>query len=97
MQPAVDGPSRERSDALVLFGVTGDLAFKQIFPALQGLLRHARFDLPIIGVARSGWSVERLRERARESLAAHGHVDAHAFAKLASLLHYVDGDYADAA
>jgi glucose-6-phosphate 1-dehydrogenase len=87
----------ENSDALVLFGVTGDLAFKQIFPALQGLVRHSNFDLPIIGVARSGWSVERLRERARKSLAAHGTVDEDAFARLGSLLRYVDGDYADPA
>jgi glucose-6-phosphate 1-dehydrogenase len=87
----------ENSDALVLFGVTGDLAFKQIFPALQGLVRHSNFDLPIIGVARSGWSVERLRARARESLTAHGGVDEQAFARISSLLRYVDGDYADPA
>ena len=59
----------ERSDAFVFFGATGDLAFKQIFPALLGLIRDEGFDLPIIGVARSG-DLDSLRERARQSLAA---------------------------
>jgi glucose-6-phosphate 1-dehydrogenase len=87
--------SHEQSDAIVFFGATGDLAYKQIFPALQGLVERRRLDVPVIGVARSGWGVERLRSRARESLKQHGTFDQAAFAKLASLLSYIDGDYAD--
>jgi glucose-6-phosphate 1-dehydrogenase len=86
-----------RSDALVFFGATGDLAFKQIFPALQSMVRHGHLDTPIIGVANSGGDVEGLRRRARDSLAQHGGVDDVAFARLCSLLRYVDGDYSDPA
>ncbi|HEV8423578.1 MAG TPA: glucose-6-phosphate dehydrogenase [Actinomycetes bacterium] len=85
----------QRSDAIVFFGATGDLAYKEVFPALQGLIQHHRLDVPIIGVARSGWDLEQLRARARESLERHGGVDEEAFAKLASLLRYIDGDYAE--
>jgi glucose-6-phosphate 1-dehydrogenase len=81
------------SDALVFFGATGDLAYKQIFPALQALVRRGALSSPIVGVARSGWSVEQLRARARDSLEHHGGVDPRAFDKLCSLLRYVDGDY----
>src|SRR3954454_9079527 len=84
------------SDAFVFFGATGDLAYKQIFPALQALVRRHHLEIPIIGVARSGWNIERLRQRARESLEQHGGVDATAFAKLSSLLRYAEGDYHDA-
>ena len=80
----------ERSDAFVFFGATGDLAFKQIFPALLGLIRDERFDLPIIGVARSG-DLDALRERARQSLAAAGVVDRAAIDALAARLRYVKG------
>ncbi|HLH75269.1 MAG TPA: glucose-6-phosphate dehydrogenase [Candidatus Binataceae bacterium] len=83
------------SDALVFFGATGDLAYKQIFPSLQGLIRDEGLTIPIIGVAHSGWDVERLKARARESLQAHGGVDEQAFQKLCELLRYVDGDYND--
>jgi len=83
------------ADALVFFGATGDLAYKQIFPALQALIRRHHLEIPIIGLARSGWDIERLRARARESLEQHGGVDATAFAKLSSLLRYVEGDYHD--
>ena len=86
----------EHSDALVFFGATGDLAAKQIFPALQAMLRRGLLSVPIIGVAKAGWTVEQLRVRARESLEQHGGVDEAAFAKLVSLLGYVDGDYHDA-
>lgn len=86
-----------QSDALVVFGVTGDLAYKQIFPALQAMVRHGHLDVPLIGVARAGWTVDQLRQRARESLEAHGGVDAAAFEKLSSLLSYVDGDYREPA
>lgn len=83
-----------RSDALVFFGVTGDLAYKKIFPALQSMARRGKLDVPVVGVARSGENVEGLRRRARASLEEHGGgVDEAAFAKLVSLLRYVDGDY----
>src|SRR5689334_9510328 len=85
--------SAQRADALVFFGATGDLAFKQIFPALQGLINEGMLDMPIIGVGRSGWKTEQLVQRARESLQQHGGVDEAAFAKLARRLQYVDGDF----
>jgi len=88
---------QQRSDALVFFGATGDLAYKEVFPALQGLVEQRRLDIPVIGVARSGWDLERLRARARDSLEQHGGVDPDAFAKLSSLLRYIDGDYRDPA
>jgi glucose-6-phosphate 1-dehydrogenase len=86
-----------QSDAFVFLGATGDLAYKQIFPALQGLIRDEGFDLPIIGVAKAGWTLEQLRARAKDSLEEHGGVDEAAFKKLVGLLHYVDGDYGDPA
>jgi glucose-6-phosphate 1-dehydrogenase len=88
----------ERSDALVFFGATGDLAYKKIFPALQHMLRRGSLNVPVIGVAKAGWSRDQLLERARASLAEHGGgVDPDAFAKLDRLLQYVDGDYSDPA
>jgi glucose-6-phosphate 1-dehydrogenase len=89
--------SKESADALVFFGATGDLAYKQIFPALQSMIRHGSLDVPIIGVAKQGWGLEELRKRAHDSLEEHGGVDKDAFAKLIDLLHYIDGDYADPA
>ena len=86
-----------RSDAFVFFGASGDLAYKKIFPALQALIKRGDLNIPIIGVARAGWTLDRLRERARESLEQSGGFDAHAFAKLSSLLNYIDGDYQDPA
>ena len=85
------------SDALVFFGATGDLAYKKIFPALQAMTRRGRLDVPVIGVAKSGWSLEQFRARARESLERHGGIDEKAFAALVSRLRYVDGDYHDPA
>src|SRR5258705_6836455 len=85
------------SDAFVFFGATGDLAYKKIFPALQALIQRGNLDIPIIGVARAGWAVDQLRERARDSLEHFGGVDADAFAKLSALLQYIDGDYQDPA
>jgi len=82
-----------RSDAFVFFGATGDLAFKQIFPALQAMIRHGHLDMPIIGVARSAKGLDGLRARARESLEKHGGIDPDAFAMLSAKLHYVNGDY----
>jgi glucose-6-phosphate 1-dehydrogenase len=81
------------SDALVFFGATGNLAYKQIFPALQALVRRGALNAPIVGVAHAGWTIEQLRARARDSLEHHGGVDRGAFDKLCSLLRYVDGDY----
>jgi glucose-6-phosphate 1-dehydrogenase len=85
------------ADALVFFGATGDLAYKQIFPALQSLVRRGTLNVPIIGIARSGWNLDQLRARARDSLEHHGGVDRGAFDRLSSLLQYVDGDYGDSA
>src|SRR5262252_5116722 len=62
------------SDALVFFGATGDLAYKKIFPALQGMIKHGTLKVPVIGVAKAGWTVEKLRERAYDSLEKHGGV-----------------------
>ncbi len=85
------------ADALVVFGATGDLAFKKIFPALQAMVKHGRLDTPIITVARERWDLDRLRERARESVEKHGGgVDAAAFAKLAAQMRYVGGDFSEA-
>lgn len=82
--------------ALVFFGATGDLAHKQIFPALQGMVQHGTLHGPVIGVAKSGWTIEQFRERARDSLVQHGGgVDEAAFAKLLEILKYIDGDYQD--
>src|SRR5450755_5017583 len=86
-----------RSDAFVFFGATGDLAYKQIFPALQALTRGGQLDMPIIGIARAGWTLDRLRDRARDSLERNGGLDADAFAKLSARLQYVGGDYQDPA
>jgi glucose-6-phosphate 1-dehydrogenase len=83
------------SDALVFFGATGDLAYKKIFPALQAMVQRGELDFPIIGVAKEGWDLSRLRERARDSLQNQGDLDVAAFNKLCALLRYVDGDYRD--
>ncbi len=84
------------SDALAFFGATGDLAYKKIFPALHSMARRGALEFPVIGVAKSGWTLEQLRERARESIEQHGGgVDEQAFARLRKRLDYVDGDYSD--
>ncbi len=85
------------SDALVLFGASGDLAYRKIFPALQALVRSGSLDMPVIGIARSGWTLEQLRERVRSSLLEHGTGGDAAAGRLLSLLRYVDGDYREAA
>jgi glucose-6-phosphate 1-dehydrogenase len=84
-----------RSDALVFFGATGDLAYKKIFPALQAMARRGHLDVPVIGVAKSGWTLDQMRARARDSVTQHGGLDPEAFGKLESRLRYVDGDYRD--
>jgi glucose-6-phosphate 1-dehydrogenase len=89
--------SDSHSDALVFFGATGDLAYKKIFPALQAMVKRGHLSVPVVGVAKSDWTLAQLRERVRDSLEKHGGVDAAAFDKLNSLLSYVGGDYVDPA
>jgi glucose-6-phosphate 1-dehydrogenase len=89
--------SIEKSDALVFFGATGDLAYKKIFPALQGMVKRGNLTVPVVGVAKAGWNLDQLRARAKDSLEKHGGVDPAAFEKLSGLLRYVDGDYQDPA
>jgi len=89
--------SELKADALVFFGATGDLAYKKIFPALQAMVKRGTLNVPVIGVARSGWTLAQLRERMRDSLEKHGGIDADAFARLNSLLRYIDGDYGESA
>ena len=86
----------ERSDALVFFGASGDLAYRSIFPALQGLAAAGQLDMPVIGVARSEWTRDDLVARARAGIEAHGKLDAKAFAILADRLRFVCGEYQDA-
>jgi glucose-6-phosphate 1-dehydrogenase len=86
----------DESDALVLFGISGDLAYRKLFPALHNLTRRGRLQMPVIGVARAGWQREQLIERARRSVQEHGSsFDAETFDSLARKLYYVDGDYRD--
>src|SRR6185312_10432120 len=85
------------SDALVFFGATGDLAYKKIFPALQAMVKHGHLNVPVVGVARSNWSIDQLRNRAKDSVEKHGDFDGDAFDKLSQLLRYVHGDYKDPA
>jgi glucose-6-phosphate 1-dehydrogenase len=83
------------SDSFVFFGATGDLAYKQIFPALQQMILRDNFDVPIIGVAKSGWTIDQLKARVRDSLTQHGGIDEKAYTRLVQLLQYIDGDYQD--
>ncbi|RFP61260.1 glucose-6-phosphate dehydrogenase [Luteimonas weifangensis] len=95
MERALSNPPAQ-SDALVLFGATGDLAYKKIFPALQALVRDGELDMPVVGVARDRWNLQRLREHVRDSLVhAEGGIDRAAFARLAAQLRFVEGDYGD--
>jgi glucose-6-phosphate 1-dehydrogenase len=89
--------TEQASDAIVFFGATGDLAYKQIFPSLLGLVRDEGLNVPIIGVAKAGWNLDQLKTRAADSLQHHGGADPQAMQRLMSLLRYVDGDYNDAA
>jgi glucose-6-phosphate 1-dehydrogenase len=82
-----------QSDGFVFFGATGALVHKEIFPALQGLVLDEDLNIPLIGVARSPWTVEQLIERAADSLKQHGSYDPNAFKRLAGLLRYIPGDY----
>ena len=85
--------SVEHADALVLFGITGDLAYKKIFPALYAMTRRGHLAVPVIGVARSDWSLDELKDRVRQSVHEHGGTDEAVLARLLGHLHYVSGEY----
>jgi len=90
--------SAQRSDALAFFGATGDLAYKKIFPALHAMARRGHLEFPVIGVAKSGWNLDQLRARARDSIEKHGGgVNDEAFKRLIARLGYIDSDYQDPA
>jgi glucose-6-phosphate 1-dehydrogenase len=85
-----------QSDALVVYGVTGDLAHKMIFPALYAMVKRGTLNVPVIGVAFPKWSLERLQRRVAHSIKQSGGIDnGRAFQHLLSLLNYVSGDYND--
>jgi glucose-6-phosphate 1-dehydrogenase len=86
-----------KSDALVFFGATGDLAYKKIFPSLQAMVRRGNLNAPVIGVAKDDWTLDQLKARAKDSLEKHGGLDPATFTKLSRLLRYVAGDYKDPA
>ena len=94
MQAGGDSPAP--SDALVFFGATGDLAHKQVFPALYAMAKRGVLNVPVVGVAHSGWALPELRERAKDSIVRAGGIDnKKAFKHLISLMQYIDGDYND--
>src|SRR5499426_2291387 len=93
LPPEEQAMNVSHSDALVFFGATGDLAYKKIFPSLQAMAKRGHLTVPVIGVAKSGWSLDQLRERAKDSLEKHGGLDPTAWETLRGLLRYVDGDY----
>ena len=84
-----------QSDALVFFGATGDLAYKQIFPSLQRLAKRGKLKGPVIGVAKAGWNLDQLKARAKDSVEKHGGIDPEGLKGLLDRLCYVDGDYSD--
>ncbi len=86
----------EKSGALVLFGASGDLAHKKVLPALYALCQHGRLTVPLVGVAKSGWTVDDFKSHARDSIRTAGGFDEATFARFAGLMRYVDGDYRDA-
>ena len=91
---AARGQDAPHSDALVIFGFTGDLATKQIFPALYRMVKTGALTVPVIGVASTSLSIEQVRQRVQDSIQQHGKIDdAPAFDRLLSLLRYVSGDY----
>src|ERR1700732_3298676 len=82
------------SDALVLFGVTGDLAYKKIFPALYAMVKQDALNVPVVGVASSQWNLAQLRDRVTEAVRKSGKIDdQNALDHLLSLFRYVSGDY----
>ncbi len=97
MIPAATDPHAQPADALVVFGATGDLAYKKIFPALYAMCQRGALKMPVIGVASSTWEVAQLRTRVRESIEQmDGEVDCAALQCLLSALQHVSGDYAEA-
>jgi glucose-6-phosphate 1-dehydrogenase len=91
----MDQMDQPQSDALVFFGATGDLAYKQIFPSLQRLAKRGKLNGPVIGVAKAGWNLTQLKARAKDSVEKNGGADPAGLPKLLERLRYVDGDYAD--
>ncbi len=89
--------NQARSDALVLFGASGDLAHKKIFPALYAMCRRGKLDMPVVGVAKSDWTLDDLRRHARDAVCTAGACDEDVLARLLGLMRYVDGDYRDPA
>jgi glucose-6-phosphate 1-dehydrogenase len=87
--------SQVKSDALIFYGATGDLAFKKIFPALHMMVKRGNLDCPVIGVARGDYDLEKLRARAKESIQKHGQFEEDSFKKFCSLLAFVGGDYTE--
>ncbi|MFN3996461.1 glucose-6-phosphate dehydrogenase [Algoriphagus sp.] len=87
--------SQVKSDALVFYGATGDLAFKKIFPALHMMVKRGNLNCPIIGVARGDFDLEKLRARAKESIQKHGQFEEESYGKFCSLLAFVGGDYTE--
>lgn len=85
------------SDALVIFGATGDLVYKKIFPALYAMQQRGHLQVPVIGVARSDWTIEKFQARARASVEKQDGFDEAVFAKFQERLHYISGDYGDLA
>ena len=83
------------ADALVFFGATGDLAYRKIFPALQSMAKHGNLEMPVIAIAKSGWSLDQLRARVEDSVQRYGGLDRDAFSRLIGKLTYIDGDYGD--
>jgi glucose-6-phosphate 1-dehydrogenase len=97
MNDASDRADANEADAFVFFGATGDLARKQIFPALYRMVRSGDLHVPVIAVAHSHWGIDQLRDRASDAIAASGEdVDPAVLDRLLVLLAYVDGDYAEA-
>lgn len=80
------------SDAFVFFGASGDLAYKQIFPALQALAKSGRLDMPIIGVAKDEWTADKLLDRAEKSIRENDKIDRDGFAVLKKNMRYISGD-----
>ena len=91
------GAQGAMSDALIFFGATGDLAYKKIFPALHAMAKRGTLDVPVVGVARSGWNRDQFVAHAQKSIQEHGSPDEAAFKTLASKIRYIDGDYNDSA
>jgi glucose-6-phosphate 1-dehydrogenase len=87
------GGDRTPSDALVIFGATGDLAYKKIFPALYAMVKRGSLKVPVVGVAFSNFTLQQLRERAKDSINHSEKVDPRVLSRFLSLLRYVEGDY----